>query len=431
MARHPYANLCTYAPKFLREFAMTITPEQQAFVLATDAPRLSPGFLRDLKDGASYRDAERILPFKEVAALKSCGFAAWRLPVERGGAAVSLRHLFEEVIALASADPNLAHIWRNHHMLLERLVLPRTENPVLEQLGKDVAKGALIGLASTEAVRAQTGGKVTFDTRLTPSGAGYRLSGRKFYSTGTIYADHLQVSASHEDGRSVQLVLPRDRAGIEVLDDWTGMGQRLTGTGTTIFHDVKIAPEDIVPVEAIEPLTGPLSSCIAQLFLTGVIAGITEAIAEDATALLAARKATYYFAPSALAKDDPILLQALGEREADAFAARAVVLAAADYLDRASYALQAGGSGPQAEVLVQEALAAAARAKVVTDRIAHAAGSALYDVAGASSTLKEKNLDRHWRNLRTVSSHNPASYKAYALGNRRLNGVALPQLGFF
>ena len=410
---------------------MTLAPEPEEFAAATAAPQLDRALLAAFRQGAAQRDAERILPYAEVDKLKAAGFGAWRLPRARGGQGVSLRHLIGEIITLAAADPNLAHIWRNHQFLLERLVLPRTDNPVLEQLGRDVAKGALIGLASTEAQRKQTGGKIGFDTRLEAHGAGFRLKGRKFYSTGSLYADYLQVSASDEKGETVQLVLPRHRAGIEVIDDWSGMGQRLTGTGTTLFHDVEIAPEDIIPAQQIHPLLGPLSSSIAQLILTAVIAGITEAIAQEATDLLAARKATYYYAPAPEAQQDPILLQVLGEREADAFATRAVVLAAADYIDRASVALQGGLSEQEGEPLVQEALAAAARAKVVTDRIAHAAGSALYDVAGASSTLREKNLDRHWRNLRTVSSHNPASYKAFALGNRRLNNVALPKLGFF
>lgn len=209
------------------------------------------------------------------------------------------------------------------------------------------------------------------------------------------------------------------------------MGQRLTGTGTTIFHDVEVRPEEILTYNREQDQSLALSSTVAQLFLTAAIAGIVAAIARDATDLLASRKRTFYFAPSEFAKDDPILLRDLGEREADAFAARAVVLAAAARADEASRAIAAGAAPDEQQALAQEASAAAARAKIIVDRLAHAAGAALFDVAGASSTLKEKNLDRHWRNLRTISSHNPASYKAFALGNRRLNGVPLPSVGFF
>ena len=57
--------------------------------------------------------------------------------------------------------------------------------------------------------------------------------------------------------------------------------------------------------------------------------------------------------------------------------------------------------------------------------------TALFDVGGASAAVRDKNLDRHWRNARTLASHNPASYKARAIGALELHGTKLPDLGFF
>lgn len=398
-------------------------------VAATPPAPLSQDLLDRIREGASRRDAERLLPFDLIDELKRLRFGARRLPVGQGGAGASLSEGFAAAIDLAAADPNIAHIWRNHHLLIERLVVYETAHPFLNRLRGRVAAGDLIGLAATELNRAQTGGASSFSSTLVPVGDGYVLNGRKFYSTGSIFADWISVPASLPDGTNATVILPTDREGVEIIDDWTGMGQRLTGTGTTVFHDTPVNGDELIPTDAVPALSGVLSSTIAQLFLTSVIAGIIADIAREARDLLGSRKRTFYFAPTELAKDDPILLAGLGEREADAFAARATVLAAGAVLDRASAAIAAGAEDVAARV--QDAAAAAAKAKIVVDRLAHAAGAALYDVAGASSTLKEKNLDRHWRNLRTVSSHNPASYKAYALGNLSLNGAPLPVLGFF
>ena len=397
---------------------------------AAPAP-LTATLLDGFRAGASLRDAGRILPYDEVATLKTLRFGARRLAPRHGGAGASLVAVMAELVDLAEADPNIAHIWRNHFFLTERVGVAPTSNARLLALRDRLGQSDMLSLAATELTRAQTGGASSFASEFRRQGEHYRLSGRKFYSTGVLYADWILVSGSLEDGSNITAILPKGREGIGVVDDWTGTGQRLTATGTTLFHDVRVEAEEVIPPDATAPEAGPLSSTVAQLVLTAVVAGITASIARDAAELLASRKRTFYFAPTELAAEDPILLMGLGEREADAFGARAAVLAAAAVLERAAEAIAAHAPQDEQERAAQEASAAAARAKILVDRIALAAGSALYDVAGASSTLREKNLDRHWRNIRTITSHNPASYKAFALGNRTLNGVALPKLGFF
>lgn len=221
-------------------------------------------------------------------------------------------------------------------MLIERLVVYPTTDPFLQRLRERVSQGELIGLAGIELDRKQTGGASPLSSKLVRHGAGYRLSGRKFYSTGSIFADWISTYAALEDGTNASVLLPRDRKGLELVDDWDGMGQRLTGTGTTIFHDVEVAPEEVMRDEELHPQGKFFSSTIAQLFLTTVIAGVTAAIAEDAGEVLGSRERTFYFAPTENAKDDPLLLASIGERHADAFATEAIVLAAARVLDEAA-----------------------------------------------------------------------------------------------
>ncbi len=126
--------------------------------------------------------------------------------------------------------------------------------------------------------------------------------------------------------------------------------------------------------------------------------------------------------------DDPILQQTIGQISSNAFAAETIVLAAADALDLANDAWSSDPLNP--EPALQAALLSA-KAKVVVDELAIRSGALLFDVGGASATKHSDNLDRHWRNARTLASHNPGTYKSRAIGDYEVNGTPLPSKGFF
>lgn len=69
--------------------------------------------------------------------------------------------------------------------------------------------------------------------------------------------------------------------------------------------------------------------------------------------------------------------------------------------------------------------------KVAIEQPALRSASRIFDAGGASSIRSASHLDRHWRNLRTLFSHNPTVYKARVLGDIAVNGAALPDSGFF
>ncbi len=104
------------------------------------------------------------------------------------------------------------------------------------------------------------------------------------------------------------------------------------------------------------------------------------------------------------------------------------MLAAADAFDVISRARDAGRDDSE---LAHAASLAAAQVKVVVDEFAIRSGSLIFDVGGASATKRTLNLDRHWRNARTLASHNPDSYKAMAIGAHVVSGALLPDKGFF
>lgn len=402
----------------------------------TDAAR-PPASLQELQAlfdeialTSAERDRERIHPFEQIEALRAVRFGALRLPVEEGGYGASWRETLALLVRLGEADSNIAHIFRNHLSILERQLTGREPgyNP---KWRKAALEGAIIGLATTELDRAQTGGYGKLNTKLAHTARGLRLDGTKFYSTGALYADWILVRASRaeDDVSDVSLIIPATREGVERVDDWDGIGQKVTGSGTTNFRDVHVEEDEVITDP--RPYVLVLSSTIAQIIVTAVNAGILRAVLRDAKALVRGRSRNFYYALSKVPAQDPVLQQTIGRISAEAFVADLAIAAAGDALDATAVARDAGADVETVDALIHAASVAAAKAKIVVDEFVQRSANALFDVAGASAATLRKNVDRHWRNARTLSSHNPSSYKALAIGAYELNGEKLPASGFF
>ncbi|ODH00526.1 acyl-CoA dehydrogenase [Nostoc sp. KVJ20] len=409
----------------IEEKALDSTFEFSASVTA-NSPELQT-LLDFIALGATERDRDRILPFDVIDLIRRSRLGALRIPVAEGGGGSSARELLEVVIRLGDADPNVAHIVRNHFSVTERILrAPRSERN--RRWLKAVVDGAIIGLATTELEVKRSGGGAVVNTKLTPDNGGYRLNGRKYYSTGSIYADLVFVRVLTPDDATAFILIPTKREGIDLIDDWDGFGQRLTGTGTTTFANVRVEADEVILDTDTDKDNLPYN-IVPQLFLTAINAGIIRSVLRDATNLVRKRPRTFYHAVSEQAADDPLLQQTVGQIAANAFAAEAIVLAAADALDRLSAAQTQGEESETAAALA--ASLSAAKAKLIVDDLALRSATLLFEVGGASTTKQSYNYDRHWRNARTLASHNPSHFKARAIGDYEINGTPLPTRGFF
>ncbi|QKQ73992.1 acyl-CoA dehydrogenase family protein [Nostoc sp. TCL240-02] len=409
----------------IEEKALDSTFEFSAPVTA-NSPELQT-LLDFIALGATERDRDRILPFDVIDLIRRSRLGALRIPVAEGGDGSSARELFEVVIRLGDADPNVAHIVRNHFSVTERILrAPRSERN--RRWLKAVVDGAIIGLATTELEVKRSGGGAVVNTKLTPDNGGYRLNGKKYYSTGSIYADLIFVRVLTPDDATAFILIPTKREGIDLIDDWDGFGQRLTGTGTTTFANVRIEADEVILDTDTDKDNLPYN-IVPQLFLTAINAGIIRSVLRDATNLVRKRPRTFYHAVSEQAADDPLLQQTVGQIAANAFAAEAIVLAAADALDRLS-ATQVQGEESETAAALAASLSAA-KAKLIVDDLALRSATLLFEVGGASTTKQSYNYDRHWRNARTLASHNPSHFKARAIGDYEINGTPLPTRGFF
>jgi alkylation response protein AidB-like acyl-CoA dehydrogenase len=371
--------------------------------------------LADLAAGAAQRERERLHPFAEVRRLAGAGLGRLRVPVAYGGDGATLRELFATVMRVATADSNVAQALRAHFHFVEGR-LTSDDEAQRQRWFPEVVAGTLFGNGTVER---STTDMFAFETTLVPDGDGYRLDGTKYYSTGTLYADRVAVSARLPDGTVASAIVPVDRAGVHVADDWDGMGQRLTASGTTRFDDVAVAADEVVPSPIGTETPAPRAAFL-QLYLVAVAAGIVRAVATDAATMVRGRSRTFSHGSGELPKSDPLLQHIVGQIDANAFAAETVVLAAAEAQDRV------------VDVATQhEAAVLAARAQVIVSDLAPRSAELLFSVGGASATSRDANLDRHWRNARTLASHNPAIYKARALGDLLINEQPLPANGFF
>ncbi|MHC3001987.1 acyl-CoA dehydrogenase family protein [Gordonia sp. GN26] len=385
--------------------------------------------LAEIAAEAAARELTGVDPHAQVRLLSESGYTALTLD-DASGPGAGAPELFEFLIDLARADPIVAHILRAHFWFVEQIRrLPR--GPVRDRWVAEIAAGKVFGNATSE--RTGNAGSLSFRTELRAVDGGWVLTGAKFYSTGTAFSDYVSVTATVRggrfDGRVARIVLPVGRDGVTIVDDWDGIGQNRTGTGTTTLDSVRVTADDVLA------FTDPASTAAVandgpflQLYLQALITGILLSVGDDATALLRSRTRTFDHAPAESPRHDPVLLGTVGEIDAAAHVARAAVLDAARTIEEA---FAPARSGVIETDLFVKASIAAARVKVHVDRVGLRAAADLFDVGGASSASRAKNLDRHWRNIRTVTLHNPTSYKAIALGDLLVNDTPLPANGYF
>lgn len=374
---------------------------------------------------ADARDRGEIGAQPAVDLLKRARFGAFRIPRAEGGGGASLVELFETVIRLAEADSNIPHIVRNHLAFVEKALRTR-DNPKYRRWLDLSVEGKLFGLGASE-LNVQDVGRGNGATVLERRGDEYVLNGRKYYSTGNRYGDYIFVYAGTPEGEPVAAMTPVARDGVDSSDDWDGIGQRLTASGTTVFTNVRIAPDDVIHQNE-EDLRLPFEATFPQIYLTAIITGVLRAVVRDAADLLRSRTRNYYHAVDPSPARDPLLQQTIGRLSGLAYVAESAVLRAVEALGRAQESAEAGRPDPE---LYREAGLRAAKSKIVLDELAIDAAGRLFDVGGASAARQATRLDRHWRNIRTLSSHNPVAYKARAVGAHVIDGSPLPNASFF
>jgi alkylation response protein AidB-like acyl-CoA dehydrogenase len=389
--------------------------------------RLRPVFAT-IASRAAERDNDRSLPVEEVRLLAEAGFGALRLPVDAGGSGLTITEFTRLLVELGTADSNQAQLWRNHIAFVEDRVWHRTAPGASGWLER-IASGDIVGGAWSE--RASVPG-ASNSTRFDESTQPATVTGTKYYSTGSIYGDWISVMAKTADDTDVFVLVDARAKGVELFDDWDGIGQRLTASGTTVLDAVTVADDGVFRADE----RAPHQEIIYQIVLLAALAGVALSARDAGAAAVRARVRNYPHGLAAAPRDDAIVQEAIGGVAAAAAAAQAVVLHAAGELDAGLAELtRAGGDRPpsipaetgegKTDAGTAEQLRPAAvatwEAQLVAADAALRASTELYDALGSSAVERGTGLDRHWRNARTLVSHNPRGYKARLVGDWYLN----------
>ncbi|HEY9310776.1 acyl-CoA dehydrogenase family protein, partial [Williamsia sp.] len=314
------------------------------------AHTLAAGFA----ETAARRDAERLLPGPELDQLTESGLLAITVPQEYGGSELPAATVAEVFRILASADPSIAQIPHSHFVYVKAM---REQGTPAQQefFFGEVLAGKRFGNAQSE-----TGTKHVRDIRttLTPESAvaevpteraprprRWLLNGTKGYATGALFADWIPVLTHLDvDGPLHVAWVERTTPGVTVIDDWNGMGQRTTASGTVELINVQVTDDRITPYHLTfdRPQT---YGAFAQLLHSALDVGIARAAVDDAAEFVRTKSRPFPDAEVESAADDPLIVQALGQMEVAVRGTEALLREAGTAVDAANGDLTADTAG--------------------------------------------------------------------------------------
>ncbi len=363
--------------------------------------------------GAAQRDRERIWPAQELDAFSQSGLWSINVPKAYGGPELSYVTMNKIIEIIAAADPSIGQIPQNH-LGVVAAIRTVSDEPQKRLLFGEVLRGTRFGNAFSEFGSKRA---AEFETKFTDAGDYVVVTGKKFYCTGALLAHLVPIVALDAEGRAWYAIAERDAPGLTVIDDWSSFGQRTTLSGTVILENVKVPKTHLVP--GYKGYAVPTADgAIFQVIQAAIDTGIARAAIEDTIAFVRSGSRPWVDANVERASDDPYTIQAIGDLQLKLTATQAL-------LEKSGLAIDRAVAEPNADT-VAEAQIAVAAAKIFSTELAVAAGSKLFELAGGRSTLAVHGLDRHWRNARVHTLHDPVRWKYAILGNYYLNGVNPP-----
>ena len=390
-------------------------PASPAHVVRDDAEAIAiaEALAKEFAKEASQRDLERRWPVAELDAFSQSGLWSINVPKAYGGPELSYVTLAKAIEIISAVDPSLGQIPQNHLGVVAAI---RTVSDAAQQklLFAEVLRGTRFGNAFSEFGSKRA---ADFETRFEDKGDHVLVTGKKFYSSGALLAHLVPIVALDDEGRAWYAIADRDAPGLTVIDDWSSFGQRTTLSGTVLLDKVKVDKTHLVPgYKGYEVPTA--DGAIFQIIQAAVDTGIARGTIEETISFVKTSTRAWVDSGQEHAWQDPYTIQAIGDLTLRLHATQAL-------LEKAGLAVDAAVAAPNADS-VAKAQIAVAEAKVLSTEIAIAATNKLFELGGTRTTLAKHNFDRHWRNARTHTLHDPVRWKYAILGDYALNDVKPP-----
>lgn len=364
-----------------------------------------------LRATAAERDQANQPPRAEIELLRENNLLQVQEPVAYGGSGLNYAQAAQITRRIARGDTSIAHLIGYHYAQTRIDRLFGTPEQAEAQSRRNAQEKLFWG-----GVQNPRGGSAI---TLTRDGDGFRLDGHRTFASGASLGDWLSVTAVFED-RLAFVSIPGGREGFKALGDWDNIGQRLTDSGGVEFDNVRVSRDEILgpdPIGGQEPT--PYQTLVTphwQLAFVNFYTGTAEGAIDEALDWTRSHASPWESSGVERAVDDPYILERVGEIVSK-------VRAAALLADRAGDALQAALDIGPSLTAEQRAEAAVAiyEAKVITTKVALDATSRLFEIQGSRATTTAYGFDRHWRNVRTHTVHDPVAYKAREVGDWALN----------
>jgi alkylation response protein AidB-like acyl-CoA dehydrogenase len=400
-----------------------------------DALSVADDVASELAIGNAERERNGIPLNHQLRQVADAGLLGISVPTEHGGPGLPASTTVDVLRRLSRGDAAVGQLLLSHFVIAQAIAGLGQLDPAPRIYG-DILAGAQIGNATAE-----RGTRHALDrrTEVTPRDDGtWVLNGTKYYATGALGATWIAVAAGirgRSDETATVFIRP-DQSGVTLnLDKWSAFGQRGTASGEVLLDDV-VVDGALVIEEGSPPdaLTGPPSvlGAFDQALHAAIDIGIARAALEDGAEFVRTKSRPWKEALDAgieRAADEPHVVRRFGEFTARLYALEALLAAGTALIDE-GYSMGPAGAQPEpSRELATEATLKVAAAKALAQEFAVEIASGIFELAGTSSTDGAVNLDRHWRNVRTHSLHDPARWKYVHLGHHTLSGAHPPRIG--
>ena len=238
---------------------------------------------------AEQHDRDGSFPHQNFERLHELGLLGLTVPRALGGLGATLAQTTRVVAAVARGEPSTALVLTMqylHHASCRQAKWP--QHLLKRVVDETLNDGALINALRVEPELGTParGGLPATIARRTPEG--WRISGRKIYSTGIPRLTWLGVWARSDDAEPLvgSWLVRRDTPGITVIENWDHLGMRATGSHEVVFDNVLVPLDhavEVTPASAAPELDASL-----LLWMSVLLSAIYDAVARSARDWLAA-----------------------------------------------------------------------------------------------------------------------------------------------
>lgn len=387
---------------------MTLAFEKSSQNASSDYRASAVELISEFAETAAERDKQGGTPKYERDRLRQSGLLNLIVPREYGGIGETWSNTLKIVRDFATVDSSIAHVFSYHQVGVVTAHIFGTPEQ-RDRYYTDTVRNAWFW----------ANGLNPLDRRvtLTPDSNGFRVNGIKSFCSGSVDSDLIPVTAVLEGEPGLVIaVVPTQREGVYVNNDWDNIGQRQTDSGSVTFTNVWVEPDEVLYPTANGSAFKTIRACLTQIVFANIYLGIAQGALQAAKTYTTTQSRAWPTSGVDRATQDPYTLQTYGNLWINLQAATALTDQAGALVDK----IWQQGDYLTAEERGECAIAIATAKSFIT-KAGLDITSKIFEVMGTRATTTAYGFDRYWRNLRVFTLHDPVEYKIRAVGNWYLN----------